>query len=229
MSLMRTSVNTRMTGGSLNDAISIGKTQLPSFQEAYEMYSQTARWIAPLVDADGRLINADGTLLEIGNRAVANPLQRGLNLYGVRLPGQSIRQGIESTTAQQAMAGVSSHEELIRKMGMYDILPGEEYNIYTLDIETTGLHPLSQTREISVLHRKAITDIHGNTTYTQDIDPSNVKTWNIKTNKMDAGATYETVGGVERPVPLSETAFMQSEARGMVDHVDPMTRQCNTS
>ena len=209
-----------MTGGNLNDAISIGKTQLPSFQEAYEMYSQTARWIAPLVDADGRLINADGTLLEIGERAVTNPLQKGLNLYGVRLPGQSIRQGIESSTAEQAMAGVSSHEELIRKMGMYDILPGEEYNIFTLDIETTGLHPLSQTREISVLHRKAITDIHGNTTYTQDVDPSNVTTFNIKTNKMDAGATYETVGGVERPVPLSETAFMQSEARGMVDHVD---------
>jgi hypothetical protein len=217
---MRTSVNTRMTGGNLSDAISIGKTQLPSFQEAYEMYSQTARWIAPLVDTDGRLINADGTLLEIGDRVVTNPLQRGLNLYGVRLPGQSIRQGIESSTAEQAMAGVSSHEELIRKMGMYDILPGQEYNIYTLDIETTGLHPLSQTREISVLHRKAITDIHGNTTYTQDIDPSNVTTFNIKTNKMDAGATYETVGGVERPVPLSETAFMQSEAREMVDHVD---------
>lgn len=217
---MRTSVNTRMTGGDLSDAISIGKTQLPSFQEAYEMYAQTSRWMAPLVDADGRLINADGTLLEIGERAVTNPLQRGLNVYGVRLPGQSIRQGIESTTAQQAMAGVSSHEELINKMGMYDIMPGEEYNIFTLDIETTGLHPLSQTREISVLHRKAITDIHGTTTYTQDIDPSNVKTWNIKTNKMDAGATYETIGGIERPVPLSETAFTQSGARGMVDHVD---------
>lgn len=222
MSLMRTSVNTRMTGGDLNDAISIGKTQLPSFQEAYEMYSQTARWLAPLVDADGAIVKD-------GDRVLTNPLQKGLNLYGVRLPGQSIRQGIESTTAQQAMAGVSSHEELIRKMGMYDILPGEEYNIYTLDIESTGLHPLSQTREISVLHRKAITDIHGNTTYTQDIDPSNVTTWNIKTNKMDAGATYETVGGVERPVPLSETAFMQSEARGMVDYIDPMTRQCNIS
>lgn len=210
---MRTSVNTRMTGGNLGEAVSIGKNQLPSFQEAYEMYSQTSRWLAPLVDADGAIVKD-------GERILSNPLQKGLNLYGVRLPGQSIRQGIESSTAQQAMAGVSSHEELIKKMGMYDIMPGEEYNIYTLDIESTGLHPLSQTREISVLHRKAITDIHGNTTYTQDIDPSNVKTWNIKTNKMDAGATYEMVDGVERPVSLSETAFRQSGARETIDHID---------
>jgi hypothetical protein len=204
-----------MTGGNLNDAISIGKMQLPSFQEAYEMYSQTSRWLSPLVD-DAGVIQRD---IETG-RALTNPLQKGLNIYGVRLPGHEIRQGVQSTTAQQAMAGVSSHEELMQKMGMYDIMPGEEFNVFTLDIETTGLHPLSQTREISLLHRKAITDIHGNTTYTQDIDPLNVTTWNIKTNKMDAGATYETVNGIERPVSLSETAFRQSGARETVDHID---------
>jgi hypothetical protein len=211
---MRTSVNTRMTGGNIQDAISIGKTQIPSFQEAYEMFSQTSRWIAPQVDASGNIIR------DASGRALSNPNQVGLNLYGVRLPGQSIRPGVESTTAMQTMAGVSSHEELMAKMSRYDILPGEEFNIFTLDIETTGLHPLSQTREISALHRRAIMDVDGNITYTQDIDPANVRTWNIKTNKMDAGVTYKSIAGVETPVSLSETAFMQSGAREAVEHVD---------
>ena len=207
---MRTSVNTRLAGGSLEEAISIGKTELPSFQEAYEMFSQTSRWLSPQVDPSGKVI------VDASGRAMANAEQRGLNLYGVRLPGQGVRPGVNSSISQQQLAGVSSHEELMDKMKGYDITPGEEFNIYTLDIETTGLHPLSQTREISVLHRKAIWE-NGNLTYTQDINPDNVTTWHIKTNKMDAGATYETIGGIERPVSLSETAFMQTGAREGVD------------
>lgn len=204
MSLMRTSVNTRISGGNIGEAVSIGKTEQPSLQEGMEIFNQTSRWKSPLINAEGE-IERD----LITGAAIDNPLQRGFNLYGVRLPGHELRAGVTRSSADYIQAEKNALK--------YDVLPGQQYNVYTLDIESTGLHPLSQTREISVLHRIAVTDENGNTTFIQGADPANVKTWNIKTNKMDAGVTYETIGGVERPIPLSETAFAQSGAREGVD------------
>ena len=193
---MSTSVNTRLTGGSAHDAISIGKQQFTSFQSAMEGYGQTTRWLSPMVDEAGVLIQKDGNYIR-------NPLQRGLNLYGVRLPGQSLREGLDVAEDATGIGG--------KLLSEYDIAPGQKFNVYTLDIETTGLHSSSQTREISILHRIAEVDENGNTIYSQGIDPKNITTWNIKTNKMDAGATYEKIGGIEKPISLSETAFKQTE------------------
>ena len=193
---MSTSVNVRLTGGNARDAISIGKQQFTSFQSTMEGYSQTTRWISPMVDEAGVLIQKDGNYLR-------NEAQRGLNIYGVRLPGQSFREGVDVAEDATGIGG--------KLLSDYDIAPGQKFNVYTLDIETTGLHSSSQTREISVLHRIAEVDENGNTIYSQGVDPSNVTTWNIKTNKMDAGATYEKIAGIEKPVSLSETAFRQTE------------------
>lgn len=206
---MRSSVNIRKGGGSILESISTGRQQLTSFQTAMERYQQTARWISPAIDDAGKL------LIDEAGSLIANDKQIGWNIYGIRLPGQELRMNLPESYSQKELdlLGVSSKDEVLQKFRKYDIAAEEAFDIYTLDIETTGLVSSSQVREVSLLKRSAKVDVNGNIQWLDKdgnfvataVDPQMVKTYQFKTTAMDAAkALHEG-----ESIPLSELAFRQ--------------------
>jgi hypothetical protein len=122
--------------------------------------------------------------------------QQGMNVYGVLLPGQRPH-----------------------VMGdMYDINPGELFDIVTIDTETSGLVIGSETRSATIGRQTASVDELGNITYQSAINPAESTSYNFRTRTMDAGEAY--ING--KKVPLSEYGLL-TEGSSLAQAIDYQT------
>ena len=119
--------------------------------------------------------------------------QQGINAYGVLLPGQ-----------RPHVMG-----------NMYDINPGELFDIVTIDTETSGLVIGSETRSATVGTQTASVDQIGNITYQSEINPAESTSYHFRTKSMDAGEAY--ING--KKVPLSEYGLM-TEGSSLAHAID---------
>lgn len=182
MELMRSSVNIRKTGGLVTEAISTSRGKITSFQNQYERYQQSARWLSGSAE------------------------QKGWNIYGVRLPGMDLRQDYHDLSPRELeLLGATDQTHARSILGRHEIRAGEQFDVFTLDIETTGLVPSSETREISMLKRTGVVDESGNMTWLTRAEPENVRTWHMKTTGMNSGIAVDA----GEKVNLSELAFRQ--------------------
>jgi hypothetical protein len=128
---------------------------------------------------------------------------RGLNIYGVNLSG---------ATDDLADLGVAYD------IGRHEIGKNDTFFISTMDIETTGVSPDSQTRTLSILRRKARYSSAGTLEYLDEsnnvidnaVRPQDMRSFHIRTTRMNAARASAPDGTL---MPISEMAILR-EAGG---------------
>jgi hypothetical protein len=124
---------------------------------------------------------------------------QGLNIYGVNLNG-----------AVDDLADLGAPYDI----GRHQIGRNDTFYISTMDIETTGISPDSQTRTLSILRRKARYSAEGalefldesNNVIDDAIRPQDIRSFHIRTTRMNAARVTMPDG---TRMPLSEMAVLR--------------------
>ena len=124
-------------------------------------------------------------------RMLEKGADKGLNIYGVNF-------GVADDVVDLFGSAYDKTK--------YDIALGEEFFISTMDIETTGITPDSQTRTVSILRRRARYQADGTLEYLDDVGPKDIRSFHIGTTRMNAARAYAPDGSLQ---PLSEVAMLR--------------------